>query len=56
MPDLLTALERLGSFREGWRKDGLIDQRSGLTTDDLDLILDRVQRNEAKRASSAMPD
>ncbi len=56
MPDLLTALDRLGSFRDGWREGDVIDEKSGLTADDIDLILDRAQRNGTMQASSARPD
>ena len=37
-PDLNDALERLKAFRSTWNRGDMIDEDSGLTADDLDVV------------------
>lgn len=43
MDATLNAIARLASFRASWNKGDLICEDSGLTADDLDLILRELQ-------------
>ena len=53
IPSLTTALKHLAALREGFAAGAVIHAASGLTADDIDLILDRGQRDAAKSALTA---
>lgn len=53
MPEYQAALDRLASFRDSRNVGEMVDADSGLTADDLDLVIERATRDEAKRRLSA---
>ena len=51
---LTEALYHLRAFRETCAADTMIDDRSGLTTDDLNLVVGLLERIQATAASTVI--
>jgi hypothetical protein len=51
---LTEALYHLRAFREACADDALVDERSGLTVDDLNLVVRLLERIQATAASTVI--
>lgn len=40
------SIDRLVAFRSTWEDDALVDEESGLTTEDLDAVIEMARRGD----------